>query len=207
MVLGTQASLSYPQFAISLFKEPREATGKIVCSNCHLSASSISFNTPISVAMGSLCECTLDIPTRKSGAALQADGSTGELQVGGVWCAYQDIGSLETLGPDEWANWNSTTYAQAKIFGPQPSRNHATLSFGLRIPSYPVSRSASIYIGANRGRGSIYPDGSPSNLTPSLSVAPGVISGLTYQPKRSGSILSQNAADGRIFSRLLAGQA
>ena len=43
VLLGSEA---FPAFAQAMFPEPREITGKIVCSNCHLANRDTLFSAP-----------------------------------------------------------------------------------------------------------------------------------------------------------------
>ena len=74
----------YPAFAKSLFVRPREATGKIVCSNCHLGSDELILSFPQGVLAGDTLEVGFMIPLKKTNAQVQSDGSVGPLQVGGV---------------------------------------------------------------------------------------------------------------------------
>ncbi len=65
----------------------------------------------------------------------------------------------------------------------------------------------SLYLGANRGRGQIYPDGSLSNLTLRKAEVSSICTGVTYLVKRYGSVVHLVHGSGVKLVHLLPGQA
>jgi F0F1-type ATP synthase alpha subunit len=70
-----------------------------------------------------------------------------------------------------------------------------------------VDGTRSLYLGGNRGRGQLYPDGSPSNLSIRKVEIPGVCVAVTYLVKRYGSVVHTLNAGGAWLVHLLPGQA
>lgn len=67
-----------PAFGQALFAAPRDATGKIVCANCHLSSAAVEFSTPQRLSIRVLPQKrTSQLPlvrlTPKSGAMVHED--------------------------------------------------------------------------------------------------------------------------------------
>ena len=54
MLLGPSASWAYPFWAQQNYENPREATGKIVCANCHLANMTTQAEVPQSVGADSV---------------------------------------------------------------------------------------------------------------------------------------------------------
>ena len=151
-----EPAYAYPAFAQSLFSEPRDATGKIVCSNCHLQQADSHLALPQGVLKNSLFDAHIDIPCRRTNAQLQSDGSISRLQVGMV-LALPSVVTLPTDVLKPWAGWSSeSTSIQA---GPLEGEQYASLALTLRTNSLTEgsSYSQSLFLGANRGRGQVYP--------------------------------------------------
>ncbi|KAM0932009.1 Cytochrome f [Dioscorea sansibarensis] len=124
----TRASISnaYPIFAQQGYENPREATGRIVCANCHLASK------------------TRPAPGQK----------------------YSEI-----VFP---------------ILSPDPATKKDIHFF-----KYPI------YVGGNRGRGQIYPDGSKSNNTVYNATSAGIVSKIVRKEKGGGyEITIIDASDG-----------
>ncbi|KAH9762174.1 cytochrome f [Citrus sinensis] len=60
----TRASISnaYPIFAQQGFENPREATGRIVCANCHLANKPVDIEVPQAVLPDTVFEAVVRIP-------------------------------------------------------------------------------------------------------------------------------------------------
>lgn len=53
---------AYPIFAQQNYEDPREATGRIVCANCHLAKKPIDIEVPQSVLPDTVFEAVVKIP-------------------------------------------------------------------------------------------------------------------------------------------------
>ncbi len=136
-----------------------------------------------------------------SNAQLRSDGSVGPLQVGMVLVQGEGI----RVGSEEWTSWSSTLNSAA-VLGPVPSRSKAAQSVLLALDDVSVG-TRSLYLGANRGRGQLYPDGSVSNLSLRKAEVDSVCSGTTYLVKRYGTVVHLLHARGVRLVHLLPGQA
>jgi len=105
----------------------------------------------------------------------------------------------------EWSNW-STTVSSAIALGPLASRSNAAKTVSLDIDALPVG-TRNLYLGANRGRGQLYPDGSTSNLNLRKADVRGTCHAVTYLVKRYGSVIHIVHASGVWLAHLLPGQA
>ena len=65
-ILGTvffpKVSYAYPVFAQQAYQSPREATGRIVCANCHLAQKLVEIEVPQAVFPDIVFETTIRIP-------------------------------------------------------------------------------------------------------------------------------------------------
>ena len=82
----TRASISnaYPIFAQQGFENPREATGRIVCANCHLANKPVDIEVPQAVLPDTVFEAVVRIPYDMQMKQVLANGKRGALNVGAV---------------------------------------------------------------------------------------------------------------------------
>ncbi|MEW6499112.1 MAG: apocytochrome f, partial [Cyanobacteriota bacterium] len=80
-----QSAAAYPFWAQQTAPEtPREATGRIVCANCHLAAKPAEVEIPQSVRPDTVFEAVVKIPYNLDAQQVLGDGSKGGLNVGAV---------------------------------------------------------------------------------------------------------------------------
>lgn len=77
-------SKAYPIFAQQGYDNPREATGRIVCANCHLAKKSVDIEVPQSVLPDTVFEAVVKIPYDLQVKQVLANGKKGSLNVGAV---------------------------------------------------------------------------------------------------------------------------
>jgi len=75
---------AFPVYAQQAYENPREATGRIVCANCHLGAKPTEVEVPQGVLPDTVFEAVVEIPYDKSLKQVTGDGSKGPLNVGAV---------------------------------------------------------------------------------------------------------------------------
>ena len=84
LLIAPAASWAYPFWAQQNYDSPREATGKIVCANCHLAKKLTQAEVPQSVLPDSVFTASVKVPYEKGLQEIGADGSDVGLQVGAV---------------------------------------------------------------------------------------------------------------------------
>ena len=84
ILVAPAASWAYPFWAQQNYDNPREATGKIVCANCHLAQKTTQAEVPQSVLPDSVFKAVVKIPYKKDTTEISSDGSDVPLQVGAV---------------------------------------------------------------------------------------------------------------------------
>jgi apocytochrome f len=104
-----------------------------------------------------------------------------------------------------WTSWSNTLESSVAL-GPLPSRTHAAQSVSIALEDISVG-TRSLYLGANRGRGQLYPDGSISNLSLRKTEVFGACQAVTYLTKRYGSVVHIVHPGGVWLAHLLPGQA
>ena len=83
-LLAPQSAEAYPFWAQENYEMPREATGKIVCANCHLAKKPVEVEFPQAVLPDSVFKGVVKVPYEDGLQQIQADGSKGGLNVGAV---------------------------------------------------------------------------------------------------------------------------
>ena len=189
-LLAPQSAAAYPFWAQENYEMPREATGKIVCANCHLAKKPIEVEFPQAVLPDSVFKGVVKVPYEDGLQQIQADGSKGGLNVGavvmlpeGFKIAPQDRMSDELKEETEGLFYQS--YAEDKenivIVGPLGGEESREIVFPIISPDPRTDKSAhygkyAVHVGGNRGRGQVYPTGDASNNNAVKSTVAGVVS-------------------------------
>ena len=84
LILSPSSSWAYPFWAQQNYENPREATGKLVCANCHLAKMTTQVEVPQSVGADSVFTASVKIPYKPGTEEIGADGSKVPLQVGAI---------------------------------------------------------------------------------------------------------------------------
>jgi apocytochrome f len=87
-IVGTiflpKVSYAYPVFAQNAYQNPREATGRIVCANCHLASKPVEIEVPQGVLPDTVFEAVVSIPYDTSVKQISAGGTKTTLNIGSV---------------------------------------------------------------------------------------------------------------------------
>jgi len=173
-----QAAAAYPFWAQQSYPEtPREATGRIVCANCHLAAKPAEVEIPQSVLPDSVFEAVVKIPYDTNVQQVVADGSKGGLQVGAVLMLPEGfkIAPPERMTEEMKEKVGDLYFQPYKedqenvlIVGPLPGEQYREIVFPVLSPDPAKDKSIHfgkypVHLGANRGRGQVYPTGEKSN--------------------------------------------
>ena len=74
---------AFPIYAQQLYpNSPREATGRIVCANCHLASKPVEISVPQAVFPDTVFEAVIKIPYDKQIKQVLGNGKKGDLNVG-----------------------------------------------------------------------------------------------------------------------------
>jgi apocytochrome f len=170
---------AFPVYAQQAYENPREATGRIVCANCHLGSKPTEVEVPQGVLPDTVFEAVVEIPYDKSLKQVTGDGSKGPLNVGAVVVLPEGfkLAPKERL-TDELKKATEgvviSSYSDSKqnilVVGPIPGDNHQKIVFPILAPNPAENRDVHfikypIYVGGNRGRGQVQPTGEKSNNT------------------------------------------
>lgn len=173
-----QSAAAYPFWAQQNYETPREATGRIVCANCHLAAKPTQVEIPQAVLPDTVFKAVVKIPYDTSVQQVQADGSKGPLNVGAVMMLPEgfkiapDDRIPEEMKEEVGPSYLFQPYADDKqnivLVGPLPGDQYQEIVFPVLSPNPNTDKSVSfgkysVHVGANRGRGQVYPTGEKSN--------------------------------------------
>ncbi|NDD46109.1 MAG: apocytochrome f, partial [Synechococcaceae bacterium WB9_4xB_025] len=137
------ASWAYPFWAQQNYASPREATGKIVCANCHLAKKLTQVELPQSVLPDTVFTAAVKIPYEQGLQEIGADGSQVPLQVGavvqlpdGFTLAPQDRWTDEIKEETEGVYFTQYSDDQPNILlvGPIPGDQHQEIVFPILSP-------------------------------------------------------------------------
>ncbi|PHT98746.1 Cytochrome f [Capsicum chinense] len=173
----TSISSSYPIFAQQGYENPREATGRIVYANCHLANKPMEIEFPQAVLPDTVFEAVVRIPYDMQLKQVLANGKKGGLNVGAVLILPEgfELAPPDRISPEmkeRIGNLSFQSYRPNKknilVVGPVPGKKYSEITFPILSPDPATTKDVHflkypIYVGGNRGRGQIYPDGSKSN--------------------------------------------
>ena len=220
LLVGAQPSWAYPFWAQQNYDSPREATGKIVCANCHLAKKLTQVEVPQSVMPDTVFKAVVKVPYDTDVQQVGADGNRTALNVGavvmlpdGYTLAPQDRLSDELKEETEGIYYTQYSDDQPNILlvGPLPGDEHQELVFPILAPDPKTDSSISygktqIHVGGNRGRGQVYPTGEKSNNTVYTASVAGDITAITGGDA-GASVVTIAAADGNVEETIPAGPA
>nr|QFV19972.1 cytochrome f [Taxillus delavayi] len=209
----TQASISnaYPIFAQQVYENPREATGRIVCANCHLANKPVDIEVPRAVLPDTVFEAVVRIPYDKKLKQVLSNGKRGALSIGAVLILPEgfELAPPDRISPEmkeRTVNLSFQSYRPSKknilVMGPVTGQKYSEISFPIISPDPSTNKDVHflkypIYVGGNRGRGQIYPDGSKSNNTIYNATATGIVSKIIRKEKGGYEITIVDTSDGR----------
>ena len=220
LLVGAQPSWAYPFWAQQNYDSPREATGKIVCANCHLAKKLTQVEVPQSVMPDTVFKAVVKVPYDTDVQQVGADGNRTALNVGavvmlpdGYTLAPQDRLSDELKEETEGIYYTQYSDDQPNILlvGPLPGDEHQELVFPILAPDPKTASSISygktqIHVGGNRGRGQVYPTGEKSNNTVYTASVAGDITAIT-DGDAGASVVTIAGADGNVEETIPAGPA
>ena len=176
--LFPKESFAFPIYAQQAYENPREANGRIVCANCHLAQKPTEFEAPSSVLPDSVFETVVKIPYDLSSKQVLGNGQRGGLNVGAVVILPDGFklapknrldDELKAKTKGVYITPYSPTKENILVVGPIPGKKYQEIVFPILSPDPTTDKSVSylkypIYVGGNRGRGQVYPDGKKSNI-------------------------------------------
>lgn len=211
---------AYPVYAQQNYANPREATGRIVCANCHLAQKPVELELPQAVLPDTVFEAVVKIPYDQQVQQVQANGKKGDLNVGMVLILPEgfELAPADRV-PEEMkkkvGNLFYQPYSPEKknilVVGPVPGKTYSEeMIVPILSPDPATNKNVSyfkypIYLGGNRGRGQLYPDGSKSNNTVYNSPVAGKITDIAPAGKKGGFLITIETPNGPVVEKIPAG--
>ncbi|MEM9483185.1 MAG: apocytochrome f [Cyanobacteria bacterium P01_F01_bin.116] len=215
ILTNAQSAAAYPFWAQENYEVPREATGKIVCANCHLGKKKTEIEVPQAVLPDTVFEAVVKVPYDLDSQQVLGDGSKGGLNVGALLMLpdgfqlapndripeemKEEIGStFYTPYSDEHSNW--------LLVGPVPGEQYEEIIFPVLSPDPANDKSVSfgkyqVHVGGNRGRGQVYPTGQATNNVVYTASKGGIITDIAKGDYSTE--LTIETADGTIVTESL----
>lgn len=214
----TPQAHAYPIFAQQNYTNPREANGRIVCANCHLAQKPVELEVPQAVLPDSVFEASIQIPYDQNLKQVQPGGKKGNMNVGMVLILPEGF----TLAPSDRVpeemktkigNVSYQPYSDNQqnilVAGPLPGSQSRNMTVPLLSPDPAKNKDLHylkypIYVGANRGRGQLYPDGSKSNNNAFTASVSGTLQQIE-KSKKANTLTIQLANGETITEKIPAG--
>ena len=209
MLAFTGSAHAYPVYAQNGYENPREATGRIVCANCHLAQKPVDIEVPQAVLPDSVFEAVVKIPYDQQVKQVLGNGKKGPLNVGAVLILPEgfQIAPADRISSElqeKVGKLYFQPYSEDKkniiIVGPVPGKKYSEMVFPILAPDPAKSKDVNyltypIYLGGNRGRGQVYPDGTKSNNTVYNAPTAGTVTAINTTDKGVDIIITPATGD------------
>ena len=214
-----KVSYAYPVFAQNAYENPREATGRIVCANCHLAQKPVELEVPQAVLPDTVFEVVVSIPYDTSVKQVTGNGKRGPLNVGSVLVLPEgfQLAPKDRLSDEIKAKTKgvfiqpySKTKSNILVVGPISGDKNREIVFPVLSPDPAQNKDVNflnypIFVGGNRGRGQVYPSGEKSNNTTFTSTVAGKITAIEPIEKGKTNILVESTSGDTVTQTVPAG--
>lgn len=208
-------AFAFPIYAQQAYENPREANGRIVCANCHLAQKPTEFESPTSVLPDSIFETVVKIPYDKTKKQILGNGEKGGLNVGAVVVMPDGFklapkGRLDAELKAKTKGVYITPYSPTKenilVVGPISGDKYEEITFPMLSPDPKTNKNVffvkyPLYVGANRGRGQVYPTGEKTNNNLFAATSAGKIQEIKPGAKEMEVVIA--TADGSTKSQMI----
>nr|YP_009313310.1 Apocytochrome f [Dichotomaria marginata]SCW21564.1 Apocytochrome f [Dichotomaria marginata] len=177
IMIKPNLSFAFPIYAQQAYENPREATGRIVCANCHLAEKPARIELPQAVLPNTVFEAVVKIPYENEAKQILGNGAKGPLNVGAVVILPKGFKlapknriseEIKSKTKNVYIQPYSTKQDNILVVGPIPGDKNKEIIFPILSPDPSKDKGTaflkySVFVGANRGRGQIYPTGDKTN--------------------------------------------
>jgi apocytochrome f len=174
-----------------------------------LAKKTVDIEVPQSVLPNTVFEAVVNIPYDTQMKQVLSNGKKGALNVGVVLILPEgfELAPSDRISPEirqKMGNLYFQNYRPNQkniiVIGPVPGQKYSELVFPILSPDPATDKEAHflkypIYLGGNRGRGQIYPDGSKRNNTVYSASATGRVSKILRKEKGGYEITIDNTSD------------
>jgi apocytochrome f len=210
---------AFPIYAQQAYANPREANGRIACANCHLAQKPVTIESPGSVLPDKVFEAVIKIPYDVNKKQLLASGDKGPLNVGVVVILPEGFKlapitrvsqQVKAKNKGVYISPYSTKAENILVVGPISGDKHREIIFPILTPTPLANKTVKflkypMYVGANRGRGQINPNGGKSNNNPILSAVSGEVTSINENQNGSFNISFKNSNGGILDQQISKG--
>lgn len=219
-VILPEAASAYPFWAQQNYESPREATGRIVCANCHLAAKPVEIEVPQAVLPDTVFKAIVKVPYDTSLQQVLGNGERGSLNVGAVLMLPDGFKIApedripeemkEEVGPGYLFQPYSETKNNIVLVGPLPGEQYQEIVFPVLSPDPNADKAVhfgkyQIHLGGNRGRGQVYPTGEKSNNTVYNASVAGTIAAIATADDGSHEVTIQPSEGDVVVDKIPAG--
>jgi apocytochrome f len=164
-VFFPKISYAYPVFAQQAYQNPREATGRIVCANCHLAQKPVEVEVPQAVLPDTVFEAVVSVPYDLSVKQITGSGTRGGLNVGAVLILPEGfkLAPKERISAETKAKTKGVfiqPYSKDKpnilVVGPIDGKKNQDIIFPILSPDPSTNKDVNylnypVFVGGNRG--------------------------------------------------------
>ncbi|NJO40353.1 MAG: apocytochrome f [Cyanobacteria bacterium RU_5_0] len=216
-LIAPRSAAAYPFWAQQNYETPREATGRIVCANCHLAQKPVEIEVPQAVLPDTVFKAVVKVPYDTSVQQVLGTGEKGPLNVGAVLMLPEGF----TIAPEDripedmkeevGPSYLFQPYAEDKqnivLVGPLPGDQYQEIVFPVLSPDPNTDKSVffgkyQIHLGGNRGRGQVYPTGEKSNNAVYTASAAGTITQITKTDDGGYEVTIQPAEGNAVAEKI-----
>jgi apocytochrome f len=219
MLFGAAPSWAYPFWAQQNYANPREATGKIVCANCHLAKKATRVEVPQAVFPDTVFKAEVEVPYDTSVQQVAGDGSAMGLNVGAVVVLPDGfrLAPPERLSDELKEETKGIFYSQYSdtqpnilLVGPIPGDQHQKIVFPVLSPDPATDANIhfgkyQLHVGGNRGRGQVTPTGEKTNNNVFNATVAGSIASIDEAEKGAVEVVITTAEGKTVTETIPAG--
>ena len=219
LLLGASPSWAYPFWAQQNYANPREATGKIVCANCHLAKKATRVEVPQAVFPDTVFAAEVEVPYDTSVQQVAGDGTPTGLNVGAVVVLPDGfrLAPPERLSDELKEETKGIFYTQYSdtqpnilLVGPIPGDQHQKIVFPVLSPDPATDSNIhfgkyQIHVGGNRGRGQVNPTGEKTNNGAFNATVAGTIASIDEAEKGAVEVVITTADGNTVKETIPAG--
>ena len=216
LLIPVNSANAFPIYAQQAYSNPREANGRIVCANCHLAAKPVELEAPQSILPDQVFETVVKIPYDTTKKQILGNGKKGGLNVGAVLLLPEGfkLAPKEKLTPEIKTKTSGvyiTPYSPSQenilVVGPVSGDKNQDIHFPILSPNPETDKKVHflkypLYVGANRGRGQVYPNGQKTNNNVYLSTTSGKVTAIETDEKTGTKITIQDST-GNLNEQLI----
>jgi len=209
-----QQALAFPIYAQQAYENPREANGRLVCANCHLAQKPTEFEAPSAVLPDSVFETIVKIPYDLTSKQRLGNGQKGGLNVGAVVILPDGFKlapkarlneELKAKTKGVYITPYSATKENILVVGPISGDKNQDIVFPILSPDPAKTKDVyfvkyPIYVGANRGRGQVYPTGEKTNNNVFTSAFSGKIQEIKLNDKNLDITIVTSSGESKVQS-------